>query len=65
MKKYYCSFEGASKVGGNGWVIYHTDCFPPYTKIWNTLEEAINSVREIRDSGIYKFVEAPIFRIEK
>lgn len=56
-KKYYCSFEGTSKIGGNGWAIYHTNKIPLYTKTWNTLEEAINSIREIRDTGIYKLVE--------
>ena len=56
-KKYYCSFEGASKIGGNGWAIYYTNKIPLYTKTWNTLEEAINSIREIRDTGIYKLME--------
>ena len=68
MKKYFASFEGFSK-GYNGWVIYYstlkksnlgdyiasngyrTDTF------FDTLEECINSVSEIRNSGIYNFIE--------
>ena len=68
MKKYFTSFEGFSK-GYNGWVIYYSTLkksnLGDYIasngyrtdKFFDTLEECINSVSEIRNSGIYNFVE--------
>ena len=68
MKKYFASFEGFSK-GYNGWVIYYSTLkksnLGDYIAsngyrtetFFDTLEECINSVSEIRNSGIYNFIE--------
>ena len=68
MKKYFTSFEGFSK-GYNGWVIYYSTLKKSELgyyiasngyrtdKFFDTLEECINSVSEIRNSGIYNFIE--------
>ena len=56
-RKYWTNFIGASKIGGNGWAIIHGVNVPAYTKAYDTLKEAEESVREIRETGIYKMIE--------
>lgn len=70
MEKYFASFEGISK-GYNGWFIYHGKVSESIhesfyvcngktiekSKCFDTLEDCVNSVSEIRRSGIYKLVE--------
>lgn len=57
QKEYYTSFIGASKIGGNGWAIVHSRKIPFDTVTYKKLEDAIKSIREIRETGIYKLIE--------
>lgn len=70
MKKYFASFEGISK-GYNGWFIYYGKLSETTIKgfyrcngkliekseCFDTLIDCVNSVAEIRKSGIYKLIE--------